>query len=111
MFGENYPGQKIIGHLWNGKDFQIFNLSTPRIYSGFPTFAFLAPDNPRADLSAESIPDLQLPLNGEIGFFAIPENRALIQEMGQRYPGGESGVMYRRAKPNEVLFEYYIIKP
>ena len=94
-----------------GKDFQIFNLSTPRIYSGFPSFAFIAPDNPRADLSAESIPDLQLPPNGEIGFFAIPENRALIQEISQRYPGGESGVMYRRTKPNEVLFEYYIIKP
>lgn len=94
-----------------GKGFQIFNLSTPRIYSGFPSFAFIAPDNPRADLSAESIPDLQLPPNGEIGFFAIPENRALIQEISQRYPGGESGVMYRRTKPNEVLFEYYIIKP
>ncbi|HET6824152.1 MAG TPA: glycosyltransferase family 39 protein [Anaerolineales bacterium] len=94
-----------------GKDFQIFNLSTPRIYSGFPTFAFIAPDNPRADLSAESIPDLQLSPNGEIGFFAIPENRALLQDISHRYPGGESGVMYRRTKPNEVLFEYYIIKP
>jgi 4-amino-4-deoxy-L-arabinose transferase-like glycosyltransferase len=93
-----------------GEDFQIFALGAPRIFSGFPTFAFVAPNNPRLDLNAESIAIFQLPASGEMGFFAIPENRPVLQEISQKYPGGESGVVYRKSKPDEVLFEYYILK-
>ena len=94
-----------------GRDFQIFVLGAPRIFSGFPTFAFIAPENPRTDLSAEGIPTLQLSANSEIGFFAIPENRTLIQEISQKYPGGQGGLVYRKSKPEEILFEYYIVGP
>lgn len=52
-----------------GSDFKIFVLGAPRVYSGFPTFSFIAPDNPRADLSAESIPTLDLPTDQKAGFF------------------------------------------
>jgi hypothetical protein len=93
-----------------GEDFQIFALGAPRIFSGFPTFAFVAPNNPRLDLNAESMAMFQLPASGEMGFFAIPENRYLLQEISEKYPGGESGVVYRKSKPDEVLFEYYILK-
>ncbi|HXQ36287.1 MAG TPA: glycosyltransferase family 39 protein, partial [Anaerolineales bacterium] len=44
-----------------GKDFQIFVLGAPRIFSDFPTIAFLAPDNPRQNLTAEGIDALELP--------------------------------------------------
>jgi 4-amino-4-deoxy-L-arabinose transferase-like glycosyltransferase len=94
-----------------GKDFQILVLGGGRIFSGFPTFGFIAPDNPRLDLNAETISMLQLPPNTPAGFFAVPESRPLLQEISQRFPGGESGVVYRKTKPNEVLFEYYILKP
>jgi 4-amino-4-deoxy-L-arabinose transferase-like glycosyltransferase len=94
-----------------GKDFQIFILGAPRVFSGFPTIAFIAPQNPRLDLSAESIPALQLPPNSQAGFFAIPENRMLIEEISQKYPNGERGLVYRRSNPYEILFEYYIVKP
>ena len=94
-----------------GKDLQIFVLGAPRIFAGFPTFAFVAPNNPRADLTAESIPVLQLPPNGQVGFFAIPENRQVLQEIRQKYPGGEGGLVYRKPNPDEILFEYYILKP
>ncbi|MGZ9163563.1 MAG: ArnT family glycosyltransferase [Anaerolineales bacterium] len=94
-----------------GNDFQIFVLGAPRVFSGFPTLSFLAPDNPRVDLSAESIPTLVLPAKQKAGFFAIPENRLLLAEISQRFPGGESGLVYRRAKPSEILFEYYIVEP
>lgn len=94
-----------------GKDFRIHVLGAPRIFSGFPTFAFIAPENPRTDLNAETIPTLQLPPNTPAGFFAVPENRTLLQEISQRFPGGESGVVYRKTKPDEILFEYYILKP
>jgi hypothetical protein len=93
-----------------GEDFQIFTLGAPRIFSGFPTFAFIAPNNPRLDLNAESAATFELPPNGEMGFFAIPENRPLLKEISERYPGGESGLVYRKSKPEEILFEYYILK-
>jgi hypothetical protein len=93
-----------------GQDFQIFILGAPRIFSGFPTFAFVAPDNPRVDLTVESIPPLQLPPDGDVGFFAIPENVQLLQEINQKFPGGERALVYRRSRPNEILFEYYILK-
>ena len=93
-----------------GEEFQIFALGAPRVFSGFPTFAFIAPNNPRLDLNAESVATFQLPASGEMGFFAIPENRQLLQQISEKYPGGESGVFYRKTKPNEILFEYYILK-
>ncbi len=37
-----------------GKDFQIFLLGAPRIFSSFPTFAYVAPNNPRTDLSVRN---------------------------------------------------------
>lgn len=94
-----------------GSDFKIFVLGAPRVYSGFPTFSFIAPDNPRADLGAESIPTLDLPTDQKAGFFAIPANRLLLVDISQKYPSGESGIVYRRVRPDEILFEYYIIEP
>jgi hypothetical protein len=92
-----------------GKDFQIFMLGAPRIFSGFPTVAFISPENPRLDLTAESIATLQLPPDSKAGFFAIPENRMLIDAISQKYPGGQRGLVYRKSNLNEILFEYYII--
>lgn len=94
-----------------GNDFKIFVLGAPRVFSGFPTFAFIAPNNPRVDLGTESIPTLELRVDQKAGFFAIPENRLLLADISQKYPGGESGIVYRRPRPNEILFEYYIIGP
>jgi hypothetical protein len=94
-----------------GDGLDIFVIGAPRIFSGFPTLAFLAPENPRSDLAAENIETLELPAGREIGFFAIPENRPQLERIAQKFPGGESGLVYRRTVPNEVLFEYYILPP
>ncbi len=94
-----------------GKDFQIFVLGAPRIFSDFPTIAFLAPDNPRQNLTAEGIDTLELPVGTAAGFFAIPENRPMLDAISQKYPGGERGLVYRKPRPNEILFEYYILAP
>jgi len=94
-----------------GKDFQIFVLGAPRIFSGFPTFSFVAPDNQRMDLGADSIAGLELPPSETVGFFAIPENRLLLREIRQKFPGGEGGLVYRKPRPDEILFEYYILRP
>ena len=94
-----------------GKAFQIFVLGAPRIFSDFPTIGFLAPDNPRQNLNAEDIDALEFPAGTAAGFFAIPENRPMLDAISQKYPGGERGLVYRKPKPNEILFEYYILEP
>ncbi|HSL27962.1 MAG TPA: glycosyltransferase family 39 protein [Anaerolineales bacterium] len=94
-----------------GEDLHVFVLGAPRIFSDFPSIAFLAPENPRGDLRSEDLETLELPPGRRVGFFAVPENRPLLQTIIQKYPGGENGLFYRRTVPNEVLFEYYILSP
>ena len=92
-----------------GDDYQIYSLGAPRIFSGFPTIVFIAPNNLRADVTAESLPTLELAPDQKAVFFAIPENRPLITELSNKYPGGEQGLVYRKTKPDDILFEYYIL--
>ena len=92
-----------------GDDYQIYSLGAPRIFSGFPTIVFVAPNNLRADVTAESLPTLELAPDQKAVFFAIPENRHLITELSNKYPGGEQGLVYRKTKPDDILFEYYIL--
>ena len=68
-----------------GSSYQIYVLGQPRIFSGFPTLAFLAPDNPRSDLDAEALASLDLAAGQKSAFFAIPENSSLLAEIGQKY--------------------------
>ena len=92
-----------------GGTYQIYVLGQPRIFSGFPTLAFIVPDMPRTDLGSDSIGTLNLAPGQKSAFFAVPENQALLAEISKKYPGGEYGVVHRRPKPGEVLFEYYIL--
>jgi hypothetical protein len=100
-----------VGEMANelGKDYQIYVLGEPRIFAGFPTLAFIASDNLRLDLGSANFAALELPPGQNAAFFAIPENRVLLAEISQKYPGGKSGLIFRRPYPEEVLFEYYIL--
>ena len=91
--------------------YTLYYLGSPRIFSGFPTIPFLTPHYPRFDLTAEGLAALTLSPDQKAAFFAIPENRPLIEEISQRFPGGERGLIYRKSRPGEVLFEYYILAP
>ena len=91
--------------------YTLYFLGSPRIFSGFPTIRFLAPEYPRNDLTAESFATLTLTPDQKVAFFAIPENRPLLEEVSQKFPGGERGLIYRKPRPYEVLFEYYILAP
>lgn len=91
--------------------YTLYFLGAPRVFSGFPTIPFLAPAYPRVDLTAEDLATLTLAPDQKSAFFAIPENRLLIDEISQRYPGGQRGLIYRKTRPGEVLFEYYILAP
>lgn len=115
MYFENANGELAmeVGLMANdiGEGYMIYILGEPRIFSVFPTLAFLAPENQRADLNAESLATLSLSPDEKAAFFAIPENRPLLEEISQKFPGGQRGLIYRKPKPNEILFEYYILAP
>jgi 4-amino-4-deoxy-L-arabinose transferase-like glycosyltransferase len=92
-----------------GREYSIYILGEPRIFSGFPTLTFLAPDNFRMDLGAGNIGAVGIAPGEKAAFFAIPENRALLSMVMEKYPGGKTGYVYRKPKPDELLFEYYLL--
>jgi hypothetical protein len=92
-----------------GKDYKVYVLGEPRVFAGFPTLPFAAPGVQFQDLGLASLPGFYLPAGQKAAFFAIPENQALLDDIRQKYPGGRSGEVYRLPKPDEVLFEYYIL--
>ena len=94
-----------------GKGYLIYIVGSPRIFAGFPTLSFLAPNNQHVDLNADTLATLTLSPDRKVAFFAIPENRPLLQEISQKFPGGKKGLVFRKPKPDEVLFEYYILSP
>ncbi len=91
--------------------YNLYFLGAPRVFSGFPTLPFLAPKYPRVDLTAEGLATLTLAPDQKSAFFAIPENRPLIEEISRKFPGGQRGLIYRKTRSGEVLFEYYILAP
>lgn len=94
-----------------GEDYLIYILGSPRIFSDFPTLSFLTPKNQHTDFTADTLATFTLSPDQKVAFFAIPENRHLLEELSQKFPGGERGLIYRKPKPDEILFEYYILAP
>jgi 4-amino-4-deoxy-L-arabinose transferase-like glycosyltransferase len=92
-----------------GRDTSIYVLGEPRIFSGFPTLVFIAPDNFRMDLGAGNLEAFQLAKGEKAAFFATPENHALLATIMEKYPGGEAGYVHRKPRPEEILFEFYVL--
>lgn len=115
MYFENANGEFAmeVGLMANdiGEGYMIYILGEPRILSSFPTIPFLIPENQRADFNAETLATLSLSPDQKVAFFAIPENRPLLEEISQKFPGGERGLVYRKPRPAEILLEYYILAP
>jgi len=93
-----------------GADYDLYMFGTPRVFAAFPTTVFLAPDNDLVDLSTDKIDGLTLrPGKGNI-FVAIPENRADLTAVEQKFPGGKFESVPRRFKA-EVLYYAYLLPP
>jgi 4-amino-4-deoxy-L-arabinose transferase-like glycosyltransferase len=94
-----------------GPDLAIYVLGAPRVYSGFPTIAYLAPENARHDLQASDLEALSLAPGERAGFFATPDQGDALAAIQRRYPGGTARVVERPARPGETLLEYYVVGP
>jgi 4-amino-4-deoxy-L-arabinose transferase-like glycosyltransferase len=91
-------------------DVPLFILGEPRVNSGIPTISYIAPNNPRVDLPSSSVPTFELAPDQPVAFFAIPETQVVLAELRQKYPGGQGGLVYRKTRPDELLFEYYVVQ-
>jgi len=104
-------GQQIgleLQHLGPNYDFYLFGV--PRVFAAFPTTVFLAPDNGYFDLTSNTIDSSTLqPGKGNI-FVAIPENRADLDTIALKYPGGTWETIQRDYK-QEVLYFAYLMRP
>ncbi|MEX1248332.1 MAG: glycosyltransferase family 39 protein [Anaerolineales bacterium] len=94
-----------------GPDYSLLLLGYPRVFAGFPTLTFMAPENDKGDLSAEELENIVLPSNQGVLFVAIPENIDALELIEERFPGGMRQSILRKAKTSEILYYAYIIPP
>jgi 4-amino-4-deoxy-L-arabinose transferase-like glycosyltransferase len=87
-------------------DYYLFGL--PRVFAAFPTVVYLSPKNSMYDLNDNSINDLALVPGKSNIFVAIPENRADLEQIRAKFPGGTWEEVPRRYKV-EVLYYAYIL--
>jgi 4-amino-4-deoxy-L-arabinose transferase-like glycosyltransferase len=93
-----------------GRHYDYYLLGLPRVFAAFPTTDFLAPQNQKTDLPAETIPGLSLdPARGAF-IVAIPENQELLQQIADAHPGGVWESVPRKVR-NEVLYYAYTLAP
>ena len=93
-----------------GSDYDYYLFGLPRVFAGFPTTDFLAPDTPKIDLQVDSILGLSLTPGRGAFIVAIPENKELLQQVMQKYPGGSWETRPRKG-PDEVLYYAYTLTP
>ncbi len=93
-----------------GPDYALRILGAPRVFSDFPTFKFVTPDNDIANLRVEELETFTLPENLGVLFAAIPENISAIDVIEERFPGGTRQSILRNGR-NEVLYYAYVLPP
>ena len=94
-----------------GSEYSLVLMGKPRVFTGFPTFAFITPENPKYDLSLDQLLDDSVSMGPGSLFVAIPENRDLLLQIQQFLPGGISEAVARKSTDNEVLYYSYIVPP
>jgi 4-amino-4-deoxy-L-arabinose transferase-like glycosyltransferase len=92
-----------------GDDCSLYLLGAPHVFASFPTFRYLAPRSVIIDLAAADADGLSRPAHTPAAFFAIAENRSLLADLKRKIPGGSGGIFYRKSRPGEILFEYYLV--
>lgn len=93
-----------------GPEYDFYLLGVPRVFAGFPTIVFLAPDNEKIDLREDFFDQIKrTPEEGQF-FVAIPENLSDLETIAHEYSGGTWSEMPRKTK-SEVLYYAYTLPP
>jgi hypothetical protein len=93
-----------------GSEYTLFLLGYPRMFVGFPTFNFLAPDNDKYDLTGSELdPEINLENHG-LYFVSTPDNVPYLREIADQFDFGEWEIVQRISQP-EVLYYAYLVHP
>jgi 4-amino-4-deoxy-L-arabinose transferase-like glycosyltransferase len=91
-----------------GPKYTLCMMGLPRMFSGFPTIPFLAPNNPRIDLDPANIAAADLKGYVPALIVATPDNLPSLLELSKRYPGGTwESVQSKMLR--EVLYFAYVL--
>jgi hypothetical protein len=93
-----------------GPEYHYYLFGRPRVFVEFPTTVFLAPDNPKLDLTTDMIDALSISANHPAIFVAIPDNQTDLHQIEHRFPGGQWQTIDRKTRP-EILYYTYILEP
>lgn len=91
-----------------GPKYTLGMIGLPRMFSGFSTIPFMAPDNPRIDIQSADAATVDLSQNLPVLLAATPDNETALRILAQRYPGG-TWESVGRMGVNEALYFSYTV--
>jgi hypothetical protein len=93
-----------------GPDYDFIMLGGPRVFSGFPTITFLAPENIKRDVNVDDLVGLEIEDGHGAFFVIIPENSDALPLIENLFPGGQISEVQRITTANEVLYYSYVLE-
>ena len=92
-----------------GPNYDLIMLGQPRVFTGFPTINFLAPENIKYDINVDQLETIEIQEGHGALFIVIPENMSAIQQIENLFPGGKKDALYRITVSDEVLYYTYTV--
>ena len=92
-------------------DYTLYMLAQPRMFSGFPTIPFLAPEHARTDIRPGDVTATEPTLKLPAFLVATPDNLAALRAIATRYPGGVWTKSPRKTKAEVLYYGYTVPAP
>jgi len=92
-----------------GQSYSLYLLGSPRMFVTFPTFYFLAPANPKYDVTSEEIDASRSTISHGLFIVSTPQNVSQLKKIARQYPDGNWEIIMRKSQP-EVLYYAYIVQ-
>lgn len=91
-----------------GPNYVAYFAGMPRMFVGFPSIPYLAPDVKGIDLPEKVTPQTvpALPIDRRAVFLALPDRRRDLELIAQRYPDGEWWEVPSKIRPEPLFFAY-----
>lgn len=94
-----------------GEKYDYFLLGDPGVVlADMPTTVFLAPNNKRVNLTANTLSEFSIEPGHGVFVVALPENKGTLDQIMEQYPGGE--LKFTNYKlTSRILYYSYVLQP
>lgn len=93
-----------------GENYDYILFGDPVVYADIPTTVFLALENKKVNLTADTISEFSVEPGHGAFVVAVPENEALLLQIADQYPGGSFKTVKFKMM-TEVLYYAYTLPP